>query len=163
MALTLSPADVVLRAAKLLLPVREAQANRGRFVDSIITRAGGKPPEPWCASFVYYVGRGMLQERWPLPKTRSCDVLLEFARNKGVLEEKPVTGGLFLVLKAPHDAVHVGFVSGMKPEIGPHAFRTIEGNANELGSREGTGVFENDRGGPADKRTYAFVDWEALL
>lgn len=154
----MSAPTMVLAAARMLLPVREAGQNRGRFVEAIIRYAGGQPGEPWCASFVYYVGHKMLGPAWPLPKTRSCDVLLEYARKGGILRDesvRPQPGWLFLVMRAPHDATHVGFVDAVLPD---GRFTTIEGNSNDRGHRDGDGVVANTRD-PAGPTTYAYVAW----
>ena len=160
-ATALPPVAAVLNAARMLLPVREAGPNRGRFVEAIIRFAGGEPGEPWCASFVFYIGRKMLGDRWPLPQTRSCDVLMEHARSKGVLygaEVRPEPGWLFLVLRSPSDAVHVGFVDVVLPD---GRFTTVEGNSNDRGHRDGDGVVANTRD-PHGPTTYAYINWEAL-
>lgn len=157
---TISRVDAVIAVAIACLPVREAGENRGRFVDSIIEFAGERPTEPWCASFVYYCGRLVCGSGWPLPKTRSCDVLLEFARSHGLLVTLPQRGDLFLVLKTDTDAVHVGFVESLRPDQGPNAFGSLEGNTNTDGSSNGIGVFRNVRG-KAPRTRYAFVRWEA--
>lgn len=154
-----SVAKIIVAAAHLLLPVREAGNNRGRFVEAIIRFAGGVPGEPWCASFVYYVGRKMLGEAWPLPKTRSCDILLEHARKAQVLRDDPQVGRLFLVMKNDHDATHVGFVSELLPG---GRFTTVEGNSNDRGVRDGDGVVSNVRD-PSGPTRYQFVDWAALV
>ena len=162
MPIALSLVEAVLRAARLCLPVREAGQNTGRFVDAIIRFAGGTPGEAWCASFVYYVGRKMLGEAWPLPKTRSCDVLLEFARTRGVLHDAtvpPTSGCLFLVMASDTDATHVGFVDAILPD---GRFTTIEGNSNDRGVRDGDGVVANTRD-PHGATRYAFIDLPTLL
>ncbi|RTL04112.1 MAG: CHAP domain-containing protein [Acidimicrobiia bacterium] len=155
-------ATPVLAAARMLLPVREAQPNRGRFVEAIIRRAGGTPPEPWCASFVYYVGSGICGAAWPLPKTRSCDVLLEAARAAGALygeEVRPESGWLFLVLASDTDATHVGFVDQMLPD---GRFTTVEGNSNDRGHRDGDGVVANTRD-PKGATRYAYIAWPQMM
>lgn len=148
----------VLAAAGLLEPVRElvGRTNDGYMVRAIQQATGTRPPDPWCASFVAYVGRGVLGARWPLPPTASCDVLLEVARTKGWLGETPERGDVFLVLRSDADAVHTGFVTGVDAE---RRFRTLEGNSNGGGSREGDGVYRLTRGGGADRNTYAFIRW----
>lgn len=139
----LAPAPSVLALARALLPVREAGQNRGRFVEAIIRFAGGEPGEPWCASFVYYCGRKMLGEGWRLPKTRSCDVLLNACKGLGMLSTAPQSGGLFFVMRTPADATHVGFVDQVLPD---GRFTTVEGNSNDKGHRDGDGVVANVRG-----------------
>lgn len=154
-------ADIVLAGARLLLPVREAGPNRGRFVEAIIRFAGGEPGEPWCASFVYYVGRKMLGSNWPLPKTRACDVLLEHGRKHNAVSEEPAPpkrGALFLVLASDTDATHVGFIDEVLPD---GRFLTIEGNSNDRGVRDGDGVVANVRD-PKGPTRYAYLDWEGL-
>src|SRR5688572_27790849 len=115
----------VLRGARMLLPVREATQNAGRFVEAIIRAGGGTQPEPWCASTIYYVGSHMLGPKWPLPKTRSCDVLLEFARARFVLRPDPAPGYVFLCLRSDVDAYHTGFVETLAPGFGKRAFNTL--------------------------------------
>jgi hypothetical protein len=165
----LDPAIAVLRAARMLLPVREASQNTGRFVDAIIRSAGGTPPEAWCASTLYYVGSHLLGPRWPLPKTRSCDVLLEFARTRFVLRPDPAPGYVFLCLRSDTDAYHTGFVETLAPTFGSRAFNTLEGNSNDDGSANGDGFYALTRGEDKDPRTgkpdptrYAFIAWAEL-
>jgi len=165
----LDPSTVVRRAARMLLPIREASQNMGRFVEAIIRFAGGTPPEAWCASVVYYVGRLMLGARWPLPKTRSCDVLLEFARQHGILRPNPAPGYVFLCMRSDVDAYHTGFVDSLAPEYGARAFNTLEGNSNDDGSANGDGFYALTRGEDKDPRTqrpdatkYQFIAWMEL-
>jgi len=153
--MTMTNSTIVLSAARLLLPIREAGANRGRFVESIIRYAGGEPGEPWCASFVFYCGRKMLGDAWPLPKTRSCDVLLQHAREKEMVVPLPASGDLFLVMRSAADAVHVGFVDDVLPG---GRFGTVEGNSNDRGVRDGDGVVANVRD-PKGPTRYLFVRW----
>ena len=157
--------DAVLAVASALLAVRESGSNSGRFVNYIQRYGGGKDGEPWCSYFIYFVAHHALRSAWPLPRTGSCDILLRDAERQGLVVENAVRGGLFFVMNKDNtnDAVHVGFVDEVKPERGPHAFYTCEGNSNEMGSREGVGVFHNLRGMPDDHRPYVFADWEQAL
>jgi hypothetical protein len=158
---------VVLAVARLFLWVREAtRKNDGPPVEAIQQSTGNAKGDAWCASFVYFVGRVLngLGSKWPLPRTASCDELLEFARRKNVLRREPQPGLLGLVMRAEHDAIHVYFVTGLTGAT----HTTIEGNTNPDGGREGYGVFERERGGIADPTLeaglwYAFIDWPALL
>lgn len=143
--------DFLVRAARLLLPVREAGQNRGRFVETIIRTAGGKAGEPWCAYFVYYVGHGLFGKQWPLPKTGSCDVLLKHCVDRQMMSPVPIPGGLFFVMRpgSETDAVHVGFVANRIPDADDDdrdPFETVEGNSNDKGVRDGDGVVSNVRG-----------------
>lgn len=158
---TMAVVDAVLGAAAMLLPVREVPRNRGRIVEAMQLFAGGQADEPWCADFLYYVGANVLGSvRWPLPRTSSCDALLSFARAHSVLRDRPTRGDVFLVLRTDTDAVHTGFVSRTFDD---GSWRTLEGNSNELGERDGVGVFANTRGVVTDRRRYAFIDWPAIV
>jgi hypothetical protein len=161
---TMPVVDAVLAGAGLLLPVREiagnATPNDGYMVNAIQAATGTATPDPWCASFVYYVGRGVLAAHWPLPRTASCDVLLAHARQHGLAMTAPERGDLFLVMRTPNDATHVGFVTAVDAD---GRFRTTEGNSNLAGSREGDGVYARLRGGAVDRNTYLFVRWALAL
>lgn len=117
--------------------------NDGAWVEAIQRVTGNRKGDAWCASYVsvvlalYYGG----PEKNPLPMTASCDVLLEAARKKGWLTGSPRAGDVFLVMKSETDAVHTGFVTDVKLL----SVKTIEGNTNADGSRDGYGVFERSR------------------
>lgn len=115
--------------------------NDGPWVEAIQRTTGNKKGDPWCASFVNFVLTIAYRGRNPLPATASCDVLLETARNRGALVDAPDPGDLFLVMRTPTDAIHTGIVTA----VSPVAVKTIEGNTNTNGSRDGWGVFARER------------------
>ncbi len=158
---TITCVDAVLGTASALRYVHEADDNRGRFVDGINASAGAMYGDPWCASYLYYVGSNTLGSRWPLPRTPGCDVLLKFGRAHGIIRDTPAKGFVFLVINKanPDDAVHTGFVQ-IAFERG--AFRSLEGNSNDDGSRDGVAVVSNLRGQIGDTRRYLYLDWESL-
>jgi len=122
--------------------VREAtNHNDGPWVEAILRLVGQAKGAPWCAAFVTMVLDIAYRGANPLPRTASCDVLLEAARTRGWLQSAPEVGDLFLVMRRPADAVHVGVVTA----VAPLAVRTIEGNTNTDGSREGWGVCARER------------------
>lgn len=132
--------------AKLFLHVRETPAgsNAGYRVEAIQRWGGCSKGDPWCAAFVSLVIDLAYAGTPPLPRTASCDVLLEHARKRGWLQQEPAPGDVFLVMRAPHDAVHTGIVA----HVAPGQFTTIEGNASDPtkpATREGWGVFERTR------------------
>lgn len=140
--------------------------NKGRAVARILKRVGLGPGYPWCAAWVYDVGEGMLAKAWPLPRTASCDVLLEHARRHGMLTDRPVAGDVFLLMRSENDAIHTGFVTEVFPD--GEIFRTIEGNTNDDGSANGYCVLRRKRGGTADKAlkrglSYRFIRWHQPL
>lgn len=122
--------------------VKEATgANDGPWVEAIQRVTGNKKGDPWCASFVSFVLDVAYRGRNPLPRTASCDVLLEHARTHQLLTDTPVPGDVFLVMRNPTDAVHTGIVTTVQDTT----VGTIEGNTNSAGSRDGWGVFVRQR------------------
>jgi peptidoglycan hydrolase-like protein with peptidoglycan-binding domain len=95
----------------------------------------------WCAGFVSYVlsqaCRDLGQSR-PIVSSQSCDALARDAKEKGIFfpgntNPQPQAGWLFVRRKTANDWTHTGLVIAGEPTI----FRTIEGNTNDDGSREG--------------------------
>lgn len=122
--------------------VKEASGqNDGPHVEAIQRVTGNSKGAPWCASFVTFVLDIAYRGKNPLKRSASCDVLLEDARAKGWLKDTPEVGDVFLIMKTPTDAVHTGVVTA----VGKVSVRTIEGNTNEGGSRDGWGVFARQR------------------
>jgi hypothetical protein len=122
--------------------VKEAtNQNDGPWVEAIQRITGNRRGDPWCASWVAMVLDLAFKGANPLPKSGSCDVLLEFARKRGWLQQEPIVGDVFLLMKTKTDAVHTGFVTA----VGELAVKTIEGNTNAGGSRDGWGVFARER------------------
>lgn len=115
--------------------------NDGRWVEAVQRLTGNKKGDAWCASFVTMLLDIAYRGKNPLPITASCDVLLEDARRRGWLHPVPHVGDVFLVMKSEHDAVHTGVVTS----VDLAGVRTIEGNTNDDGSREGYGVFARTR------------------
>lgn len=135
---------------------RPARDNRGLDVDWILRSVGLEPGQPWCAALVYHLCRTGIGKRWPLPRTGSCDVLLEAARAQGMLKEKPTRGAVFLVMRNANDATHTGIV--LKP-YKDGSFATGEGNTNDDGSREGYECVRRTRGTVGDTTKYLFIAW----
>jgi len=128
---------VVPTAEQFVGWVKEATGmNDGPHVEAIQRVTGNKRGDPWCASFSTFVLDIAYRGKNPLARSASCDVLLEDARKKGWLVTTPEVGDLFLVMRNPKDAVHVGIVTA----VNKTKISTIEGNSNAGGSREGWGV-----------------------
>lgn len=117
-------------------------ANRGPWVRMYM---GGKdgPEFLWCAGFVTYIldTAGALHGvKSPIPRTFSCDVIGFDAQKRERLDRAPDLarvnpGDLFLIPTkgSKNDWNHVGLVERVAGEV----LRTIEGNTNDEGSREG--------------------------
>ena len=133
------PADVLHIARQHLRehPREVGGQNRGPWVRHYMDGNEGDA-WAWCAGFATTVLR---QAGSPIGKFYSCDLLMKDAAARGKLSDKPMVGGLFLVMKSPTDAVHVGIVTSISPGV----IQTIEGNTNDEGSREGYEVCARTR------------------
>jgi hypothetical protein len=145
--------DLVLRALPLTEGIEESGGpNRGRAVDRMLKRTGAPFGSPWCAAFVAEVGKTLLGDLWKIPVTASCDVMLIHARAHNILRDDPAPAAVFLVMKTHTDAIHTGFVTG----VDGNKISTIEGNTNDGGSREGTGVYKRTRTHAPGKLKYIY-------
>lgn len=135
-------ARIVPTAEQFVGWVKESTGeNDGPWVEAIQRVTGNKRGDPWCASFVAFVLGIAYRGAYPLPRTASCDTLLKAGLERNLLTDSPEPGDVFFVMRAPHDAVHTGFVTA----VSPVAVKTIEGNTNPGGSRDGWGVFARER------------------
>lgn len=122
--------------------VRETTGkNDGPWVEAIQRTTGNKKGDPWCASFVNFVLDIAFKDYNPLPATASCDELLAFARTNNLLTANPTAGDVFLVMRTKNDATHTGIVTAVLAD----RVKTIEGNTNREGAREGNGVWARER------------------
>lgn len=160
----IDPATLFLRGFDRVEGAEEVGGdNMGRWVKRVLARVGLPAGNPWCAALVYDVGEGMLGDHWTLPRTGSCDVLLEHARKRGILVDTPAVGDVFLLMRKEYDAIHTGAVTAL---LEGGAFKTIEGNTNDDGSANGYCVLRRDRGGAVDRVLkrgyyYRFIRWHA--
>lgn len=126
--------------------------NRGPWVRRYMNGHEGEA-WPWCAGFVCFVLRqacDALGEEMPIEASFSVDSLAASAmRHERFHAEPPPTrrgeitpGSVFLVRRTPTDWEHTGLVLAAEREV----FRTIEGNTNDEGSREGYEVCARVRG-----------------
>lgn len=122
-------------------PVEVGGPNRGPWVRLYMDGNEGDQ-WAWCAGFATFILKQASELMGvPMPITGSvgCDQLASQAKAAGIFldehrapnELRP--GSLFLVRKSPTDWTHTGIVAEVHPEF----FRTIEGNTNDDGVREG--------------------------
>jgi len=114
--------------------------NRGPWVRLY---TGGNEGEQWawCAGFVSFIlkqASELMGTAMPVSGSLSCDQLAAQGKAKHLFlaegsHDTLRPGSLFLVRKNPTDWTHTGLVV----EIHPEFFRTIEGNTNDDGVREG--------------------------
>jgi len=132
-------------------PLEVGGQNRGPWVRLYMNGNEGSQ-WPWCAGFVTFVlhqATESINIEMPIPGSFSCDTLAAQAQSAGLfLSEADATssnvlpGSLFLVRRTDTDWTHVGIIE----EASESYFRTIEGNTNDDGDREGYEVCARWRG-----------------
>jgi hypothetical protein len=161
-------AVALIAEASKYLAVREEGVNHGPLIDKWLLACGlvnPKPPKdgyPWCMAFATSMGKDAYGKQWPLPMDASCKDHFLFARKKKILQFVPQVGDLFLLMKenVPDYPHHTGIIT----EVGLTGteFKTIEGNSNPQGGREGYGVFERTRSTKL-KEIYTFIHWQSIV
>lgn len=151
---------LIAEARRYLNVVEEPKnSNRGVCIDYWIREAGLDPAGafPWCAAFVGQMGRQAVGASWPVPRTAGVAAIAAWAATKGLVSNVGAGGDLFLLWSEQLKRfAHIGIVTDYNVTTGE--YKTIEGNTNGGGSREGFGVFARVR--RADGKT-KFVRWEA--
>jgi lysozyme family protein len=145
-------------------------SNRGPRVDEYLRAAGLDPTRgsyAWCASFVVWCferAARALGLASPVPRTAGVHDMWQKAGRAGfrripcevaVADPGQLRPGHVFFIDTGRGHGHVGLVAGC--EGGTIA--TIEGNTNELGGREGIGVFARTR--PVRQATLGFVEFMA--
>lgn len=150
--------ECVLAVARAEIGVREESDNRGMRVTEYLRAAKMDPGNPWCAAFVAWCfsqAEARLRLALLVPRTAYCPTLAAWARKKGVLQDLPRVGDVFLhwgKAGKVHRFKHAGFVSSVRP----NAFDTIEGNTREGGTRGPDAVVALRR---PIRDEYRFVRW----
>ena len=145
-------------------------SNRGPRVDQYLRAAGIDPTTgsfPWCAGFIVWcfdnAARG-LGVASPVPRTAGVHDMWQKAGRAGfrriahdtaVSDPSQVQPGHVFFIDTGEGHGHVGLVVGRNGGD----LLTIEGNTNELGGREGVGVFARTR--PIRQATLGFVEFNA--
>ncbi len=145
-------AETALDVAIQYDDVRETRPNRGPHVDLFVRSVGLDPEEfeathgkgpAWCAAFVYHCfirAAALQQVSNPAPRTAGAVRLYQYGLKNGYRVLDPQAGDVFVVDHGKGKG-HTGFVVSVDDE---HV-RTIEGNTNGAGSREGDGVHRRER------------------
>lgn len=138
--------DAILAAAYEhdVLKVRETDGpNDSPRIREYLKSVGISFPAPWCAAFVTWclvVKAGYSRRDLPIKAASTC-AWAAWAKNKGLLSNEVAVakrGDLFVWCEK--GLGHIGFIIESKKFAGTWWLRTIEGNSNEDGSREGTMV-----------------------
>jgi len=127
-------------------PLEIGGQNRGPWVRLYMDGNEGQE-WAWCAGFACFCLRRACESlgvALPITPSFSCDALAASAKSNGTFggREKAGPGTFFLVRKTPTDWTHTGLVLSADADT----FKTIEGNTNDDGSREGYEVCARTRG-----------------
>lgn len=153
--------NTILAVARAQLGVTEiGTSNAGPQVNAYLASVGLGPGYPWCAAFVYWcAGQACrtLAVPNPLVKTGYCPTIAHWAEQHDILFREPRAGDVFLLYSSKlRRYAHTGLVE----KVAGGTIRTLEGNTNTDGSRNGVGVFALTR--PVGART-AFARIDSLL
>lgn len=104
-------------------------SNWGDTVKGYLHSVGIDFPASWCMAFVYWCFE---QSTNPNPLFKTGGVLNQFNHNTDKIVNDPVPGDVF-IMEFAHGLGHTGFVE----EVLGDKIKTIEGNTNDTGTREG--------------------------
>ncbi len=143
-------------------------SNKGPEVNAYLKSVGLGGGFFWCMAFVHWCferaakGRGSAN---PFPKTAGCldawnrvgraNPARRISAAQARVNPSLIKPGMVFILDLGKGNGHTGFV---RQSIGG-ALRTIEGNSNNGGSRNGVGVFELNRRKVTDKELKGFLDF----
>lgn len=125
-------------------------SNRGDKVNSYLKSCGCDPGNFWCAAFVYWCFNEASKKiggRNPLPRTAGCLAHWNNTSGKKITSDQAVDNpsvlkpGDVFIMDFGNGHGHTGIVTG----IAGGFVKTIEGNSNTGGSRNGIGVFPLQR------------------
>lgn len=118
--------------------VKEAKVNRGFWVEKFLRAVGLGGGYAWCAAFVTYCLRvAGWKEKFSGGAVRNW---YRWASERGLLRSEPKRGYLFGWLRKDGTG-HLGFITEVVSKNGALQIRTIEGNTDLGGAREGEGVY----------------------
>ena len=159
---------LALHIAATQVGVRESGGNnRGPMVDKFLAIVGLRG-KAWCVSFIYWTLRragvpaSALPKRWKAAGVRYWH---DWAIENGRRKAEPKRGYLFYWLTRIDGPGHGGWVNAVvKDNDRMMGFRTIEGNTNFRGLREGDGVYRKMRTVAFLKAhpVWGFIDLEGL-
>jgi lysozyme family protein len=175
---TATPPQVLLQRVITVAAAEEQQhvrevplgSNRGPRVDQYLRSAGidpGTGSYPWCASFIVWCFDNAARQLGlasPVPRTAGVHDMWQKAGRAGfrripydaaIGDPSQVQPGHVFFIDTGEGHGHTGLVVGRDG----NDFQTIEGNTNELGGREGIGVFARSR--PVRQATLGFVEFSA--
>jgi hypothetical protein len=120
-------------------------SNAGKYVSEYLQFVGLPPGNPWCCAFLVYRIHQAAKELGVtpiVPKTGLVQALYNWAHGKGLVSDTPSPGMAFVEwFPSLGRYAHTGLIA----EVQGNKFRTVEGNSNSNGSRDGECVASNWR------------------
>lgn len=136
-----------LEFARDMIGVKESSPNWGPEIQRFLRAARVVSPAPWCAAFVNWAAEqaaSLLGVPSPLEEVKLQAYVpsyYQWAKEKNKLTKWPDVGpgDLFVIYYASMNRFgHIGFVDYADANAG--TFKTIEGNTDAAGGREGNAV-----------------------
>lgn len=133
--------------------VREVGRNDGPRVRAYLKAAGVSVAAAWCASFVTWCALEAGRERRSLPAgpASACN-WIHWKGAKLVPVDEVKRGDVFGWCDAKKWRGHLGFVVKAQKVLGVWFIKTIEGNTDDTGGRDGDGVYRRTRRVTKDMR-----------
>jgi hypothetical protein len=144
-----------LHVARSQVGVTEASRNWSPIISLYLRAVGLFSPAPWCAAFVTWCLIRAGADRKKLPRNAaSCRAWCLWARERGInrpLNVRPKRGDV-IAYYDQRGRGHIMFAAeiALRLNVGPdhrsfYTVRTLEGNTNAAGSREGVAVMSRQR------------------
>jgi len=152
--------DRVIFVAKNLVGLREATGhNDGPWIDQMLDYLGLPHHLSWCLAFVLYCYHVAVNPI-PFPKIARCSLFWEQIQQNewkykvytaedaawGIVKAEAGDVMIFAHSPTPGNKNWNGHAALVVKQITPRRWGTVEGNSNVKGSREGDGVYLNERG-----------------
>lgn len=151
----------IVKEARKHIGVKETAHNSGPYIDDWLLRVRRKPGNPWCVAFAWCMlddacaSLGIVLRAY-LPPVAGGHLMIQMAKERKAWTDVPGPGFIFAIDHGTSGGgarlSHVGIVV----ELDGDRMRTIEGNTNEAGSREGNCVAAKSR--LVSEATLGFLD-----
>jgi hypothetical protein len=161
-AASLAAAALAVAIAEIGTMEDPVGSNRGRRVEEYLASTGLGGGFFWCMAFVHFCFMTAAKQRGvpnPFPRTAGCidawnrASAFRITRQAALQSPDRVVPGAVFIFDYGNGAGHTGFV---RSSVGG-ALRTVEGNSNPDGSRNGIGVFEINRRNIANAGLRGFI------
>jgi hypothetical protein len=158
--------DKALEIARTQIGVKETGTNSGPEVDKYLAAVGLRPGFAWCVAFTFWCYQEAAKTlSLPNPHIRTAGVLDHYNRaprvganrigvQAALITPTRIKPGMLFVMRFQGGLGHTGFVVSV--DYAEKTIRTLEGNTNSKGGREGVAVMERLR---PIKSCHGFIDY----